>query len=78
MKNINKQTGTMSEFERQKDNYFMELVKDVKKVTYGPEVLFAYLYARETEIKNIRMILISKLNSTDTNSIRERLRETYV
>ncbi|SUB74898.1 V-type ATP synthase subunit C [Peptoniphilus indolicus] len=73
-----KQTGTMSEFERQKDNYFMELVKDVKKVTYGPEVLFAYLYARETEIKNIRMILISKLNSTDTNSIRERLRETYV
>ncbi|EGY80657.1 V-type ATP synthase, subunit C [Peptoniphilus indolicus ATCC 29427] len=47
-------------------------------MTYGPEVLFAYLYARETEIKNIRMILISKLNSTDTNSIRERLRETYV
>lgn len=73
-----KQTGTMSEFERQKDNYFMELVKDVKKVTYGPEVLFAYLYARETEIKNIRMVLISKLNSTDTNSIRERLREIYV
>lgn len=73
-----KQTGTMSEFERQKDNYFMELVKDVKKVTYGPEVLFAYLYARETEIKNIRIILISKLNLTDANSIHERLRETYV
>lgn len=73
-----KQTGTMSELERQKDNYFMELVKDVKKVTYGPEVLFAYLYARETEIKNIRIILISKLNLTDANSIHERLRETYV
>lgn len=73
-----KQTGTMSELERQKDNYFMELVKDVKKVTYGPEVLFAYLYARETEIKNIRIILISKLNLTDSNSIHERLRETYV
>lgn len=73
-----KQTGTMSELERQKDNYFMELVKDVKKVTYGPEVLFAYLYARETEIKNIRIILISKLNLTEANSIHERLRETYV
>lgn len=73
-----KKTGTMSEFERQRDNYFMELVKDVKKVTYGPEVLFAYLYARETEIKNIRMVLISKLNSTDPSSIRERLREIYV
>lgn len=73
-----KQRGTMSELERQKDNYFMELVKDVKKVTYGPEVLFAYLYARETEIKNIRIILISKLNLTEANSIHERLRETYV
>ncbi|EGY80658.1 V-type ATP synthase, subunit C [Peptoniphilus indolicus ATCC 29427] len=31
-----KQTGTMSEFERQKDNYFMELVKDVKKSDIWP------------------------------------------
>lgn len=73
-----KQTGSMSEFERQRDNYFMELVKKVKSITYGPEILFAYLYARETEIKNIRMILISKLNKTESSSIRERLRDIYV
>lgn len=73
-----KQSGSMAEFEKQKDNYFMELVKESKKVTYGPEVLFAYLYAREIEIKNIRIILISKLNSTDPTSIRERLRDIYV
>lgn len=71
-------TGSLSIFEKEEDNYFMKSLKDVKRVTYGPEVIFAYLYAKEMEIKNLRIILISKLNKLDSSFIRERLRETYV
>lgn len=71
-------TGSLSIFEKEEDNYFIKSLKDVKRITYGPEVIFAYLYAKEMEIKNLRIILISKLNKLDSSFIRERLRETYV
>ena len=73
-----KQTGSLSEFERQKDNYFMQVIKDAKRVTYGPEVIFAYLYAKEMEIKNLKIIFICKLNGIEASLIRERLRDSYV
>ena len=73
-----KKTGSLSEFERQKDNYFMQVIKDAKRVTYGPEVIFAYLYAKEMEIKNLKIIFICKLNGIEASLIRERLRDSYV
>ncbi|WBW49846.1 V-type ATP synthase subunit C [Peptoniphilus equinus] len=73
-----KETGSMAEFEKAKDNYFMALIKNYKHTTYGPEILFNYLYARETEIKNIRLIFIGLLNGTDEDVLRQRLRDTYV
>ncbi len=71
-------TGSLSKFELEMDNYLTGLVKESKKVTYGPEVVFSYGYAKEIEIKNLRIILISKLNDLSPDFIRERLRETYV
>lgn len=71
-------TDSLSKFELEMDNYLTELVKESKKITYGPEVVFAYGYAKEIEIKNLRIILISKLNDLSPDFIRERLRETYV
>ncbi|MFR2550514.1 V-type ATPase subunit [Clostridioides difficile] len=38
----------------------------------------AYLYAKESEIKTIRIILTSKLNNIDADTIKERLRDAYV
>lgn len=29
----------------------MEMIKKAKSITYGPEILYAYLLAKETEIK---------------------------
>jgi len=71
-------TGNLSKFEKQMDDYLMEKAKEAKKITYGPEVLFAYLVAKETEIKNLRIIFISKLNGLSSEFIRERLRDSYV
>ena len=44
--------------------------------TVGP--LAAYILAREGELKTVRIILSGKLNGLPEDSIRERVRETYV
>lgn len=44
--------------------------------TAGP--LFAYVIARENEIKTVRIILTGKRNDLSDDSIRERIREMYV
>ena len=46
-------------------------------VTTG-EPLLAYIYAKETEIKVIRIIMVGKLNNIAEEVIRERLRDIYV
>ncbi|WP_138159833.1 V-type ATP synthase subunit C [Peptoniphilus catoniae] len=71
-------TGSLSMLEEYRDNYFMEKIKKAKSITYGPEVIFAYLYAKEMEVKNLKIILICKLNGIEPSIIRERLRDSYV
>lgn len=73
-----KEKGNLSNFEMEMDNYFIDLIKDVKYITYGPEVIFANVLAKEMEIKNLRIILVSKLNGLDGEFIREKLRDSYV
>lgn len=66
------------DLEKAIDDHFMDFAKEAKSMTYGPEVLLAYLISKENEIKNLRIIFISKLNSLPKDFSRERLRETYV
>lgn len=60
------------------DDHFMDFAKASKAVTYGPEVLLAYLISKEQEIKNLRIIFISKLNGLSKEFTKDRLREAYV
>lgn len=71
-------THKLASFEKYFENHSMDRLKDAKMVNYGPEVLFAYLLAKETEVKNLRIILVSKLNNLPAEKIRERIRGTYV
>ena len=71
-------TESASLLEKLSDNYIMELMKDSKLVTFGPERLLSYIYAKETEIKVIRIIMVGKLNNIAEEVIRERLRDIYV
>ncbi len=71
-------TGSISSLDALYDNYIMNHAKDAKRVNFGPEPIIAYIIAKETEIKIIRIIMVGKINKVNTEVIRERLRDLYV
>ena len=56
----------------------MSIMKAAKIIPFGVEPFLAYIYAKETEIKIIRIIMVGKLNNIAAEVIRERLRDIYV
>lgn len=65
-------------FEKACDDYLMEYVKDAKYKTLTPEPVAAYILAKETEAKCVRIIMTCKLQNIDVETIKERVREAYV
>lgn len=65
-------------FEKSCDDYLMGFIKEAKYKSLTLEPLVAYIYARETEVKTVRIILNSKVNDIDPEIIKERLRDAYV
>ena len=70
--------GSITHFEKQADDLLTAYLQQGKLRPFGLEPLIGYLYAKEVEIKNIRMILVGKINGLPTELIRERLRDVYV
>lgn len=70
--------GKLNILEKLSEDYVMEKAKKAKYITFGPEPLFAYMIAKETEIKIIRIIMVGKVNKISPERIRERLRDIYV
>lgn len=70
-------TQKLSSMEKVFEEHALLLSEEAGKVTYGPEVLFNYLLRLETEIKNLRMIIVSKLNKVSPEKLRERLRRIH-
>lgn len=71
-------TDRLTDFEKYKDDYLMEINKLSKNVLFGPEPIFSYVAAKETEIKNLRIVMVSKVNHISAEAIRERMRDLYV
>ncbi|MBM3234957.1 V-type ATP synthase subunit C [Candidatus Poribacteria bacterium] len=69
---------SLATLEKFSDNYLLNYIKRAKFAILGVEPLLGYLLAKEHEMKLIRIIMIGKLNGLPSESIRERLRETYV
>ena len=67
-----------SGLEKALDDLFMSYIRGAKLVTMGVEPLIAYLFAKEAEIRNVRMIMTGRINNLPADMIRERLREVYV
>lgn len=63
--------------ERDMDNILIRMLKETKQITYGPEVAFAYLWAKHNEVRNIRIIMLAKMNNMEPKLIKERVREIY-
>ena len=73
-----KNTNSLNNFEKSMDDYLVEIVRKAKSIHYGAEVIFSFLFAKELEIKNLRLILVGKVNGLSADFIKERLREVYV
>lgn len=65
-------------FEKWCDNYIMDLMRSQKSEPFSIGPLVAYVIAKLTELKAVRLILTAKTNYLPDSVIRERIREMYV
>lgn len=72
------ETGKYSLLEKLCDDIKVRYIQGAKFITTGLEPIAAFYIAKESEIKNLRMVLTGKLAGTAEETIKERLRETYV
>ncbi len=70
--------GTASRLEKLSDDFITAYLKSGKWSPFGLEPLIGYLWAKEIEIKNIRLVLVGKINKLPAEAIRERLRDVYI
>ncbi|NLU23915.1 MAG: V-type ATPase subunit [Clostridiales bacterium] len=70
--------GSLTEFEKLCDDAVLHQVATAKQVPFGPEVLIAYVAAKETEFTAVRIIMAGRIAGLNADVIRERLRESYV
>lgn len=64
--------------EKAGDNLVVSLIKKAKYDIFGLNPVVAYYYAKNTETKNVRIILSSKESGVPKEAISERVRELYV
>lgn len=67
-----------SAYERWCDNLIVAYIRPQKYNPFTIAPLVAYVLAREYEIKSVQIILSGKLNNLSDESVRERVRATYV
>ncbi len=67
----------LSILDKDLDDYLMEYLKNAKIISTGLAPIIGYINAKENEIKNIRIILVGKINNVDSDSIKRRLRKSY-
>lgn len=72
------QKKTLTALDLNKDNFLMQRFKEEKMVPFGPQAIMGYLFAKEVEIKNLRMILVGKVNRVPEEILQSRVRESYV
>lgn len=73
-----KENHNFLRLEKLTDDFLTTYLKKAKYISLGIEPIIAYLVAKEIEVKNIRIIMVSKINNLPEGTIRQRLRETYV
>lgn len=67
----------LTTLEKLSDGFLANLLRSVRFQAFGPDPVINYVLAKENEVRNIRIIMLGKLNSVPNEEIRERLREGY-
>ncbi len=71
-------SGHLTAFERMCDDAVTAYLAASRRIPFGEHVVIGYLYAKEAEFTAIRIIMAGRLAGLETDTIRERLRESYV
>lgn len=64
----------LSALERAFDIHLLKTMQEGAHITFGPEVLFNFMIQLENEVRNLRVILVSKISQIEPARIRERIR----
>ncbi len=67
--------GTLTEFERLCDSAMNAYCSEIRKESFGPAALIAYLHFLENQDQAVRIIVISRSAGLRGDSVRERLRD---
>jgi vacuolar-type H+-ATPase subunit C/Vma6 len=70
--------GTFIVLEREIEDFLMNYLREAKKLTFGPEPVFAYGLAYERELNLVRLVGVGKINGVPAGIIKERISGTYV
>ena len=71
-------SGGLTAFERMCDDAVMDYLAQARRVPFGEQPVVGYLCARESELTAIRTIMSGRMAGLSADTIRERLRESYV
>lgn len=75
-------SGSFSELilslEKAFEEFYLEVIGKSRYFAKAPENILAYLYAKEQEITNVRIILVAKASGGDMEYVRRLLRRGYV
>jgi len=63
--------------EKLMNDFLMQVLKSAKYITFGPEPLLAYYFAKRNEINLMRMIILAKLNNVSSDLVKQRLNYVY-
>lgn len=69
---------SLTEFERLCDNALVKYLKGAGMVSFGQAPVIAFIAAVEAEITAVRIVMNSRKCNLEPQTIRERLRESYV
>lgn len=72
-----KDTVDTLQLDKLMDTLIHDVVSSGLYEAFGPMPLMGYLYAKETEVTNLRLILVGKDNDISEDILRERVRQIY-
>lgn len=67
--------GEFWQLEKAIDDLLVNRLRKTKFITYGPEVVFAYVFSKYNSAGNMRLSLAGKCNEIETEEIKKRVRK---
>jgi len=59
------------------NDFLIQILKPAKYLSFGPEPVLAYYFAKANEINLMRLIILAKLNGLPAGLVKERLNNVY-